>query len=537
MENLEQLVTKAGSDHHPLEREEAFTELVRRFQDMAFGCAYARLGDLALAEDAAQEAFIAAYRGLPKLREPGAFPSWLKRIVVRQCNRFIRARRLELAPLEGAMGVPAAQLGPAELSEALELKNQVRAAISSLPEQERLATTLFYISGHSMKEVSAFLGITESTVTNRLRMARKRLKERLIDMVRDHLQAERPSRNDRFAKAIRHAVEQDWEPVLQLTHQVAPFDREGNEHWLEVRKAFDESNRARRHYAANDPGTEKVAGYGSIEQQDPDPHRYRMYVVASPERLEDVGALLYEKLLGDLDELKATSVWVREPIQEWPPAPREKRQLDFFAERGFTQTRLVWDLYQPLDAVDWSLLHQARQRLAAQGIAITTLEQELEQNPECLQKQADLFNAWRQDQPGAEPLPLIPVQDLVSALAERPIFADGCFIAKDGEEYVGSTWLRGRQSKVENFIGAAWREFAEADKLEAAMTGVLPDYRHRGIATALKMCAAEWARDQGRPAIHAFNDDVRNREMLAINERVGFQRRIGMVVMEKKLRA
>ena len=67
------------------------------------------------------------------------------------------------------------------------------------------------------------------------------------------------------------------------------------------------------------------------------------------------------------------------------------------------------------------------------------------------------------------------------------------------------------------------------------MTGVLPGYRHRGIATALKLCAAEWSREQGHSAIHAFNDDEQNREMLAINERVGFHRRIGMVVMEKEL--
>jgi DNA-directed RNA polymerase specialized sigma24 family protein len=53
---------------------EAYSQLVRRFQDMAYGYAYAILGDFHLAEDAAQEALIEAYRCLPGLQEPLAFP-------------------------------------------------------------------------------------------------------------------------------------------------------------------------------------------------------------------------------------------------------------------------------------------------------------------------------------------------------------------------------------------------------------------------------------------------------------------------------
>jgi hypothetical protein len=60
---------------------EAFGSIVRRFQDMAVGYAASRLGDFDLAEDAAQEAFLEAWRDLPRLREPAAFSSWLRRIV------------------------------------------------------------------------------------------------------------------------------------------------------------------------------------------------------------------------------------------------------------------------------------------------------------------------------------------------------------------------------------------------------------------------------------------------------------------------
>ncbi|MBV7336789.1 hypothetical protein KFU94_52880 [Chloroflexi bacterium TSY] len=53
---------------------QAFGQIVHRFQDMAFACAYAMLGDPGLAQDAAQEAFLDAHQSLTKLREPAAFP-------------------------------------------------------------------------------------------------------------------------------------------------------------------------------------------------------------------------------------------------------------------------------------------------------------------------------------------------------------------------------------------------------------------------------------------------------------------------------
>ena len=80
MDDLNRLVTRAQAGDT-----DAYGELVRRFQDMAYGYAYAIVGDLELAEDAAQEAFIEAYRCLPSLREPFAFPGWLKRIVFKHC--------------------------------------------------------------------------------------------------------------------------------------------------------------------------------------------------------------------------------------------------------------------------------------------------------------------------------------------------------------------------------------------------------------------------------------------------------------------
>jgi RNA polymerase sigma factor (sigma-70 family) len=190
------------------EKSDAFGEIVRRFQDMAFGCAYAVLGDFYLAEDAAQEAFLSAWRNLDQLREPKAFPGWLKRIVLTQCNRLTRNKQLELVALEEIEGVPA----PAHEADvpAIAAHNdqqaRVLAAIQSLPENERMVTALFYLGDCTANEIAGFLELPLTTVKKRLHTARHKLRERMTDMdeiVRDTLKDKRPSRNDQFAGTVK----------------------------------------------------------------------------------------------------------------------------------------------------------------------------------------------------------------------------------------------------------------------------------------------------------------------------------------------
>ena len=78
----------------------AYETIVHRFQDMAVGYAYAKLGDLYLAEDVAQEAFIQAYFDLPELRDPAAFPGWFRRIVFSQISRLTRNKRVDTISLD-----------------------------------------------------------------------------------------------------------------------------------------------------------------------------------------------------------------------------------------------------------------------------------------------------------------------------------------------------------------------------------------------------------------------------------------------------
>src|SRR5262245_36486728 len=155
MNDIESLVALAQAPGVSLaRRHDAFGELVVRFQNMAFGYAYAILGDSYLAQEAAQEAFLTAYQHLQQLREPSAFPGWLRRIVLTQSNRLVRGKRIAPQSIEMVVQLSAEESDVAAAIERQELAEQLHAAIRALPEQQRAAVILYYIDGYSQHEVA-----------------------------------------------------------------------------------------------------------------------------------------------------------------------------------------------------------------------------------------------------------------------------------------------------------------------------------------------------------------------------------------------
>ena len=202
MEELELLISRAQAGDL-----DAYGRIVQQFQDMAVGYAFSILGDFHLAEDAVQEAFIEAYPILSRVYGPIAFPGWFRRIIFKHCNRLTRGKRDELMPLETMLEIPSGRRDPAVEIEERETKSLVLAAVAALPENQRQVTTLFYISGFSQKQISDFLEVPVTTVDNRLRASRRRLKttlhsERMIAMLKDTLHENAPSRDDSFVNAV-----------------------------------------------------------------------------------------------------------------------------------------------------------------------------------------------------------------------------------------------------------------------------------------------------------------------------------------------
>ena len=314
MRDIRELISRAtAGESLPAERHDAFAELVVRFQDMAFACAYAVLGDAYLAEDVAQDAFVTAWQKLSQLREPDAFPGWFKRIVLTQCHRLTRGKRLQVVPLELGNASPADDPGPHAAAEERQLLGRVLTAIKALPDNERLLTTLFYMGWYTQVDIGEFLEVPVSTGNKRLYTARQRLRHGVneVEVFKKNLRRQRPSRDrgfsDRVNARLRPLVERDWRPIRNLAFARARKDGPGNDLWLRNRRDFDKEHYERRHYVVEDGASRQILGYGSIEQSVYLP-RYRLFIVTDPKWLKrGVGELLLNQLISDLREAGAVN--------------------------------------------------------------------------------------------------------------------------------------------------------------------------------------------------------------------------------------
>jgi len=221
VDEFHDLVIKALDPSATLaERHQAFEHLVLRFQDMAFAYAYAVLGDFHLAEDAAQEAFIAAWRKLHQLRKAEAFPGWFKQILLNSCYRLQRGKRPQTTWLDPEIAVPSDKDNPQARLERRELKTAVFSAIERLPKNERMVVALFYLNEKSQRDISSFLEVPMTTVAKRLYSARTRLRGKMMDRFKNDMASNLPSRDKTFAERVRAGIYDEY--VGQYQFELRP---------------------------------------------------------------------------------------------------------------------------------------------------------------------------------------------------------------------------------------------------------------------------------------------------------------------------
>ncbi len=163
-----------------------FDELVRRFRPAVRLTARRYAADGEAVEDLCQEAFLRAYKALPRLDEPARFGAWLHAITRNLAlgERRNGARERErLSPLDqlllGELESPGPT--PAEQFELCETQQLVRRAVEALPWPYREVVYLYYWEGMPLSRVAAFLGVPLTTAKWRLRYARERLQRELGD--------------------------------------------------------------------------------------------------------------------------------------------------------------------------------------------------------------------------------------------------------------------------------------------------------------------------------------------------------------------
>jgi RNA polymerase sigma-70 factor (ECF subfamily) len=172
MEPLHSLVIRAqGGDV------EAFAQLVYSTQDMVYAVARQVLHDPGASEDAAQQAFLRAFRRLGELEDPAAFRAWLRRIVVTVALNVRRSRRVTLLRLDDVPEIPVLDEEEERWSE--RQRQRLAAALLTLSSEERQICDRRYHGRWNTARLASVAGVNGATMRKRLQRIREKLRKEI----------------------------------------------------------------------------------------------------------------------------------------------------------------------------------------------------------------------------------------------------------------------------------------------------------------------------------------------------------------------
>jgi RNA polymerase sigma factor (sigma-70 family) len=136
------------------------------------------VNDTAEAEDIMQESFLDAFRKIDTYSGEGSFGSWLKRIVINNSLDFLRRNKEKISIEVNEIDLPEEEENYDEDEIQMQV-NEVKAAISQLPDEYRIVMTLFLIEGYDHEEISQILKISNNTSRTRYSRARQKVLQTL----------------------------------------------------------------------------------------------------------------------------------------------------------------------------------------------------------------------------------------------------------------------------------------------------------------------------------------------------------------------
>ena len=174
----------------------AFGRIVARYQSLVCALAYSATGSRSHSEDLAQETFLAAWRKLRDLREPGRLCAWLcgiaRHVIQGDRRRLGRQPAHEAAPLDAALELPSAEPLPTAQAVSNEEMAILWREVGRLPEIYREPLILFYREHQSVEHVAEALELTPDAVMQRMTRGRRQLQERMLEFVESTLQRTNP---------------------------------------------------------------------------------------------------------------------------------------------------------------------------------------------------------------------------------------------------------------------------------------------------------------------------------------------------------
>jgi len=169
--------------------ERAFAALVERYEGAVAATAIGMLGPGGDADDVGQETFIRFHRSLDRFRGESSLKTYLVHIAMNLSLNALRSRRRTFLRFGGGdddlTGAQEPRGGPADETDAAELKRIVQHAVAALNEKHRAVVVLRMFEDLSTRETANMLGVPEGTVLSRLSRAMQELQTRLRPYVRD----------------------------------------------------------------------------------------------------------------------------------------------------------------------------------------------------------------------------------------------------------------------------------------------------------------------------------------------------------------
>ena len=156
------------------DREAVIRRMIGEHQTALMRLCYLYLHDVQLAEDAVQETFIKAYRTLDTFRSASSEKTWLTRIAMRTCCDMRRSfwfRRMDRRVTP--------EMLPDPVQSPLEEETALTVAVMNLPQKEREVILLYYYQDMNVNEIARTLGVTQPTVSYRLKRAREKLRQEM----------------------------------------------------------------------------------------------------------------------------------------------------------------------------------------------------------------------------------------------------------------------------------------------------------------------------------------------------------------------
>lgn len=301
---------------------------------------------------------------------------------------------------------------------------------------------------------------------------------------------------------IRPFRSEDYPEAVALSNRIEPDYPATVEEWRHRDAEHDPKIRWARFIGERDGRMVGLGEYGQ-SSENYHPQKFHLWFGVDPDyRRQGIGSALFEALLREVGALQPVQL-LTETREDRPEAIR------LIERRGFRENMREWESRLDPRAADTSELPALRARLGDEGIEIASLAELRERDPDWGRKLHSLKTALDRDIPSVNPATEVDFDHWHARMQENPtLVPEARFFAVHDGTWVGESSLFAPQA---------------GNYLDTGVTGVRREYRRKGIALALKLCAIEYARSVGAPEIRTWNATT-NDAMLSINIRLGFQR-------------